>query len=65
MPKSVKASRMKENIGLFDMEALTTEEMAKLHALDKYVSYKTNPNPISAVIGGPDCFTPDGTDIFD
>lgn len=65
LPKSVKASRMKENIGLFDMDALTPDEMSKLHALDKYASCKTNPNPINAVIGGPDSFTPDGTDIFD
>jgi hypothetical protein len=33
--------------------------------LDKYVSYKTNPNPLGGFIGGPDCFTDKGTDIFD
>jgi len=66
LPKSVKPTRMAENIDLFDASLqLTDEEMSKLAALDKYVSYKTNPNPINAVLGGPDAFTPEGTDIFD
>lgn len=66
LPKSVKASRMKENISLFGSDiALSDDEMKELASLDKYVSYKTNPNPITAVLGGPDAFSADGTDIFD
>ena len=66
LPKSVKKSRMEQNIDLFaDSLALTDEEMNTLAALDKYVSYKTNPNPMSAFIGGPDSFSSGGTDIFD
>jgi len=66
LPKSVKVSRMKENINLFGTAmALSAEEMTQLSKLDKYKSYKTNPNPINAVLGGPDAFTTDGTDIFD
>jgi len=66
LPKSVKASRMAENISVFgDNLVLTDTEMEKLAALDRYRSYKTNPNPITAVLGGPDAFTPEGTDIFD
>lgn len=65
LPKSVKPSRMAENIDLFGVEALSSEDMAKLASLDKYQSYKTNPNPINAFLGGPDAFTPEGTDIFD
>jgi len=65
LPKSVKPSRMAENIDLFGIEALSNEDMAKLAALDKYQSYKTNPNPLNAFLGGPDAFTPEGTDIFD
>ena len=40
-------------------------EMKKIGTLDKYVSYKTNPNPLSAFVGGSDAFSPEGTDIFD
>jgi 2,5-diketo-D-gluconate reductase A len=64
LPKSVKAHRMKENLDLFDF-MLTPNEMTELSTLDKYVSYKTNPNPLSAFLGGADAFTPEGTDIFD
>ena len=55
---------MEENITLFGMN-LSDDEMNKLRTLDKYVSYKTNPNPLESFIGGPDCFTDKGTDIFD
>jgi len=66
LPKSVRATRMAENIDVFGAElSLSDEEMASLAALDKYVSYKTNPNPITAFLGGPDEFTPSGVDIFD
>jgi diketogulonate reductase-like aldo/keto reductase len=66
LPKSVKPSRMKENIELFGPDlTLTDDEMKQLAGLDKYISYKTNPNPITAFLGGPDAFTPEGTDIFD
>jgi hypothetical protein len=44
---------------------LSDDEMNKLRTLDKYVSYKTNPNPLESFIGGPVCFTDKGTDIFD
>ena len=64
LPKSIKKSRMEENITLFGMN-LSDDEMNKLRTLDKYVSYKTNPNPLESFIGGPDCFTDKGTDIFD
>ena len=66
LPKSIKASRMKENIDILGSALdLSEDDMNKLAALDKYKSYKTNPNPINAVLGGPDAFTPAGTDIFD
>jgi len=64
LPKSVKTHRIKENIDLFNF-LLNDEEMKELAGLDKYVSYKTNPNPLGAFIGGPDSFTTVGTDIFD
>lgn len=64
LPKSMKPERMAQNLDILDF-SLTEEEMAKIKALDKYVSYKTNPNPLSAFIGGPDAFTAEGTDIFD
>jgi diketogulonate reductase-like aldo/keto reductase len=64
LPKSVKAHRMKENRDLFGF-VLTEQEMMEVSALDKYVSYKTNPNPLSAFLGGPDAFSAEGTDIFD
>jgi len=64
LPKSVKVQRIKENLDVLDFQ-LTEEEMKQISALDKYVSYKTNPNPLASFLGGPDAFTPEGTDIFD
>lgn len=64
LPKSVRPERMEENIAIFDFE-LTTEEMNTISSLDKYVSFKVNPNPLAAFVGGPDAFTAYGTDIFD
>jgi len=66
LPKSVRPTRMAENIDVFGSDmVLSEDEMQELATLDKYKSYKTNPNPISAFLGGPDAFTPEGTDIFD
>jgi len=64
LPKSVKAHRMAENNNLLDF-SLSEDDMKKIEKLDKYVSYKTNPNPISAFLGGKDAFCAEGTDIFD
>ena len=64
LPKSMKVHRMKENINLFSFE-LSEQEMKEIHDLDRYESYKTNPNPLSGFIGGPDSFSEQGTDIFD
>lgn len=64
LPKSVKEHRIKENLDLFDF-FLTDEEMKGISSLDKYVSYKTNPNPLGGFQGGADSFSPEGTDIFD
>ena len=64
LPKSVKSHRMAENKDILDF-SLTAEDMKKIATLDKYVSYKTNPNPLSAFLGGPDAFSAEGTDIFD
>ena len=64
LPKSVKATRMAENMNLFDF-AIADEEMKEISTLDKYVSYKTNPNPLGSFVGGKDAFSPEGTDIFD
>jgi len=64
LPKSVKAHRMAENKDILDF-SLTDEEMKKIETLDKYVSYKTNPNPLSAFLGGKDAYCAEGTDIFD
>lgn len=64
LPKSIKPERMKENLDVLDFH-LSEEEMKEILALDKYVSYKTNPNPLGAFLGGPDAFSPTGTDIFD
>merc|ERR1740139_790122 len=66
LPKSSQVSRMQENIHTVDQTMqLTEEDMQQLQGLDKYQSYKTNPNPLASFIGGPDCFTKEGTDIFD
>jgi len=66
LPKSVRATRMAENIDLFGSDlVLTDSEMEELSGLDRYRSYKTNPNPLDGVLGGPDAFTSYGTDIFD
>jgi diketogulonate reductase-like aldo/keto reductase len=62
LPKSMKPERMAQNLDILDF-SLTEEEMGKIKTLDKYV--RTNPNPLSAFIGGPDAFTAEGTDIFD
>jgi len=57
---------MAENIDLFGSNlVLTDSEMEELSALNRYKSYKTNPNPLNGVLGGRDAFTPAGTDIFD
>lgn len=64
LPKSIKAHRMAENIDVFDF-SLGTEDMENIMKLDKYVSYKTNPNPLASFLGGKDAFCPEGTDIFD
>jgi diketogulonate reductase-like aldo/keto reductase len=64
LPKSVKPHRMKENSDLFGF-TLSDDDMKEISALDKYVSYKTNPNPLEAFQGGPDAFCSKGTDIFD
>merc|ERR1712238_168063 len=68
LPKSSQVSRMKENRQTVVADPtmhLSEEEMQQLHGLDKYQSYKTNPNPLASFVGGPDCFTQEGTDIFD
>lgn len=64
LPKSVKPHRMAENKNVLGF-SLSEEEMKKIEALDKYVSYKTNPNPLSAFLGGKDAYCAEGTDIFD
>ena len=63
IPKSIQP-HLAENIDLLGF-VLSDTEMSEIYKLDKYVSYKTNPNPIDAVVGGPDPFSPQGTDIFD
>jgi len=64
LPKSIKAHRMKENIDVFEFD-LNSEEMKEISSLDKYVSYKTNPNPLGGFLGAKDAFSAEGTDIFD
>lgn len=64
LPKSIKAHRMAENRDVFDF-VLADDDMAAMMKLDKYVSSKTNPNPLSSFLGGPDAFCAEGTDIFD
>lgn len=64
IPKSTKQSRMAENLDLFGFE-LSNDDMDQIATLDKYQSYKTNPNPLGAVVGGPDQYSSIGTDIFD
>jgi len=64
LPKSVKSHRIKENLDLFSF-TLSEDEMKEISALDKYVSYKTNPNPLGGFLGAADAFCAEGTDIFD
>lgn len=64
LPKSVKSDRIIQNFDIFDFE-LENSEMDEINKLNKYVSYKTNPNPLSSFVGGKDCFSKEGTDIFD
>eukprot|EP00581_Thalassiosira_minuscula_P008325 CAMPEP_0183703360 /NCGR_PEP_ID=MMETSP0737-20130205/1118_1 /TAXON_ID=385413 /ORGANISM="Thalassiosira miniscula, Strain CCMP1093" /LENGTH=308 /DNA_ID=CAMNT_0025930091 /DNA_START=260 /DNA_END=1186 /DNA_ORIENTATION=+ len=64
LTKSVKAHRISENIDVLDF-ALSDDDMKKIEALDKYVSCKTNPNPLGAFLGGKDAYCAEGTDIFD
>jgi len=64
LPKSIKTHRIAENFDVLDF-TLTEEDMERIKTLDKYKSYKTNPNPLSAFIGGKDAFCASGTDIFD
>lgn len=55
------------NGGNFDLLRfeVSSEEMENIAKLDKYISYKTNPNPLETVVGGPDWLCPKSTDIFD
>ena len=55
---------MAANSDLFDFQ-LSQEEMDQISALDRYQSAKTNPNPMSHFLTGPDSFETGGTDIFD
>ena len=67
IPKSIRKTRMIENfdiLGAANFE-ISEDDMANISKLDKYISYKTNPNPLSAFINGKDQFTVNGTDIFD
>ncbi len=64
LPKSIKPQRMVENISIFDFH-LTDDNMAAIMSLDRYVSAKTNPNPLASFLGGSDAFSAEGTDIFD
>eukprot|EP00927_Polykrikos_kofoidii_P008930 TRINITY_DN13724_c0_g1_i1.p1 TRINITY_DN13724_c0_g1~~TRINITY_DN13724_c0_g1_i1.p1 ORF type:complete len:321 (+),score=51.37 TRINITY_DN13724_c0_g1_i1:73-1035(+) len=64
IPKSTKPERIAENFALFDFE-ISTEDMARIAALDRYQSAKTNPNPMPHFIGTKDGMTAAGTDIFD
>lgn len=64
IPKSTSPGRMAANADLFDFQ-LSQEEMDQISALDRYQSAKTNPNPMSHFLTGPDSFETGGTDIFD
>jgi len=64
IPKSLSAARIVENANLYGFE-LTPDEMATISGLDRYASAKTNPNPQSHFLEGPDCFEKGGLDIFD
>lgn len=44
--------RIQENIDLFDF-ALSNDEIEQDSKLDKYRSFKTNPNPLGLFLGGP------------
>ena len=53
IPKTVKVSRMKENIDLFNFE-LSSEEMSLILALDKKQTNQaphTDPNRVKGLIG--------------
>ena len=64
IPKSTSPGRMAANADLFDFQ-LSQEEMDRISALDRYQSAKTNLNPMSHFLTGPDSFETGGTDIFD
>ena len=51
---------MAENFDIFGFE-LSDADIKAISGLDKYRSYKTNPNPFGAFVGGPDCMTPAGS----
>lgn len=66
LPKSVRKGRMAENLDVLGRHrSLSPVQMKELAGLDRYKSYKTNPNPINAVLGGPDVVCDQGMDIFD
>ncbi len=64
LPKSVKKHRMVENMDLFDF-SIPDDGMDKISTLDRYHSFKSNPNPLPAFFGGKDAYSAEGTDIFD
>jgi hypothetical protein len=55
---------MAENIDLFDFP-IPHDGMDKITTLERYHSFKSNPNPLEAFLGGKDAFSAAGTDIFD
>ena len=64
LPKSVKKHRMVENMDLFDF-SISDDDMDKIATLDRYHSFKSNPNPLESFLGGKDAYCAEGTDIFD
>lgn len=64
LPKSVKAHRMAENMDLFDF-SISEDDMDKIATLERYHTFKSNPNPLESFLGGKDAFSAAGTDIFD
>jgi len=64
LPKSVKPHRMAQNIDLFDF-SIPDDGMDKITTLERYHSFKSNPNPLPAFLGGKDAYSAEGTDIFD